>query len=389
MPLITLKNHRPVFHGLQAIYSLQRSVAARGHHFSTSGITHYNDSSKPQQSTAMSHSKLPDAMPCQRVGVLLVNLGTPAAPTARAVRNYLREFLSDPRVVDAPRVLWWLILNMVILPLRPRRSAKLYKKIWTPEGSPLLAHSLMQRDKLEQRLNGEDNGQFKIAVGMRYGKPSIAQALNELGDRDVKKIIVLPLYPQFCSATTASAFDGLAQALAGQRHIPELYFVSDYHDFPPFIEACAKAISASWLESGRPDHLVLSYHGVPRRYVAAGDPYYHQCLATSTLIAERLALKETDYQTTFQSRFGREEWLQPYTDAALRTLAESGEKKVQVFCPGFAADCLETLEEIADENRNYFLASGGEAFTYTPALNADDSHIEALYQLVQAKIING
>lgn len=337
----------------------------------------------------MSRSKLPDPTHCEQIGVLLVNLGTPTAPTTPAVRNYLREFLWDRRVVAIPRLLWWLILNIVILPLRPRRSAKLYKKIWTPEGSPLLVHSLLQRDKLQQRLNREDSKRFKVAVAMRYGKPSIPEALTELCGQRVKKIIVLPLYPQFCSATTASTFDAIAQALADQYRFPELCFVSDYHDFPPFIEACAKAISASWPERGRPDHLVLSYHGVPRRYVAAGDPYYDQCMLTSILIAERLALKETDYQATFQSRFGREEWLQPYTDAALRALAEKGKKNVQVFCPGFASDCLETLEEIAIENRNYFLASGGETFTYTPALNADDLHIEALYQLVNTKISNG
>lgn len=313
-----------------------------------------------------------------RTGILLVNLGTPDAPTPGALRKYLGQFLWDPRVVEIPRPLWWLILHGIILRTRPAKSAKNYRAIWTEQGSPLLVHSLQQRDKLRDFL-GPD---VLVEAGMRYGNPSIHSALDALCEQGARRILVLPLYPQYCGATTASTFDALAADFRTRRWLPELRFITHYHDFDPYIDACCQAIREHWQSHGRAEKLVLSYHGVPKFYLDKGDPYFCECQKTSRLIAENLGLDENQVITTFQSRFGKAEWLQPYTDKTLQGLPSQGVKSVQVFCPGFAADCLETLEEIAVENRGYFLAAGGERFDYIPALNGNDAHIDALRQLI-------
>ena len=313
-----------------------------------------------------------------KTGVLLVNLGTPDAPTPAALRRYLAEFLWDPRVVEVPRPLWWLILHGVILRVRPRRSAATYRKIWRQGGSPLLLETLSLRDGLRHKLGGE----ILVEVGMRYGNPALNEALEKLLAGGVRRLLVLPLYPQYSGATTGSTFDALAADLRGRRWVPDLRFVSHYQDFEPYIDACARAIDSHWQEHGRPQQLLLSYHGVPRRYLDNGDPYFCECHKTSRLIADRLGLAEDDYITTFQSRFGREEWLRPYTDETLQKMPARGIEDVQVFCPGFATDCLETLEEIDMENREHFLRAGGKRFSYIPALNARTEHIEALAALV-------
>lgn len=317
-----------------------------------------------------------------RIGVLLLNLGTPDAATPAALRRYLAEFLWDPRVVEIPRPAWWLILHGIILRTRPAKSAKAYAKIWREEGSPLLVETLAIQTALQQ-LNGDD---LVFEVGMRYGNPSIESAIEKLLGGGARKILVLPLYPQYSGATTAATFDALAQDFKKRRWIPDLRFVSHYHDFEPYIDSCCNAIEEHWQHHGKPDKLVLSYHGVPQFYLDKGDPYFCECQKTSRLIIDKLGLPAEDCLTTFQSRFGRAEWLQPYTEATLKTLPITGVKHVQVFCPGFAADCLETLEEIDEENRAYFMAAGGENFSYIPALNASATHIAALTSLIRTNL---
>ena len=317
-----------------------------------------------------------------RIGVLLVNLGTPDAATPAALRRYLAEFLWDPRVVEVPRPLWWLILHGVILRIRPRKSAASYRKVWREDGSPLLRETLALRDRLAETSGNE----LLIEAGMRYGNPSIPAALDSLLENGARKLLVLPLYPQYSGATTASTFDALAADFTRRRWLPELRFISHYHDFEPYIDSCCRAIESHWQRTGKPERLLLSYHGVPRRYLDNGDPYFCECHKTSRLIAVKLGLGEGDYETTFQSRFGREEWLRPYTDETLKSLAAEGIGHVQVFCPGFAVDCLETLEEIDKENRGYFLEAGGRQFSYIPALNASPDHVAALRALIEENL---
>src|SRR5690554_3022857 len=333
-----------------------------------------------QGSPQFSHSQT------DRIGVLITNLGTPDEPETKALRRYLREFLSDPRVVEVPRLLWWFILNGVILRIRPRRSAAAYKTVWTERGSPLLFHTQDQQQALQQKLAEHYGDDVVVKFAMRYGNPSIANGLQELFDAGARKLVVLPLYPQYCAATSASTFDAISADFKQRRWLPELRFVSHYHDYPPYIAAVAKSIQAYWEQHGQPDKLVLSYHGVPLRYLHEGDPYHCECYKTSRLIAEYLGLHKDQYVTTFQSRFGREQWLQPYTDATLKALPEQGIKNVHVVCPGFSADCLETIEEIGEENREYFMHAGGEHYAYIPALNATPEHIDALAQLVQQQL---
>jgi ferrochelatase len=313
-----------------------------------------------------------------RVGILLVNLGTPQAPERKALRAYLKEFLADPRVVEIPRLIWWFILHGVILNIRPARSAASYRTVWTERGSPLLFHTQDQTDALREAMTREFGEQVIVEFAMRYGEPSMSRALQEMMQRGVRKLLVLPLYPQYSGATTASTFDALAADFTRRRWIPELRFVNHYHDHTAYISAIANSIRAYREQHGRTGMLLFSYHGVPQRYLDEGDPYHCECLKTSRLVAEALGLKETEYQTTFQSRFGREEWLKPYTDATLKSLPAQGVKAVQVICPGFAADCLETLEELAVENRDYFLEAGGENYQYIPCLNSTPEHINAL-----------
>lgn len=321
-----------------------------------------------------------------RLGVLITNLGTPDAPTPSALRRYLAEFLWDPRVVEVPRPIWWMILHGVILRIRPRRSAKAYASVWQPEGSPLLTHTAHQAEALRAALKARYGQDIVVAFAMRYGNPSIPKVLDELQAEGVRRLLVLPLYPQYSASTSASTFDAISRDFQSRRWLPDLRFVSHYPDFPPYIDAMAKHIEAHWAEHGRSDKLVLSFHGVPKKYLLRGDPYHCECHKTSRLLAERLGLSREDYLTTFQSRFGREEWLRPYTDETLKALPGKGVRSIDVFCPGFSSDCLETIEEINVENRHYFLDAGGERFEYIPALNATPGHIDALTQLVEENL---
>lgn len=321
-----------------------------------------------------------------RVGILLVNLGTPQAPERKALRAYLKEFLWDPRVVEVPRPLWWLILNGVILNIRPARSAAAYRSVWTERGSPLLFHTQDQADALRAMLTRTCGDRVRVEFAMRYGAPSVPDVLERMLGGGVQRLLVLPLYPQYSGATSASTFDALAADFAQRRALPELRFLNHYHDHPAYIGALAASIRAFRAEHGSADTLLFSYHGIPQRYVDQGDPYYAQCMQTSQQVAAELGLAPTQYQTTFQSRFGREEWLTPYTDATLKALPAQGIKAVQVISPGFAADCLETLEELAVENRDYFLAAGGERYEYIPCLNSSPDHIAALARIAAEQL---
>ncbi len=316
-----------------------------------------------------------------RAGILLANLGTPDAPTPAAVRRYLAEFLWDPRVVELPRPLWWLILHGVILRVRPARSARKYQLIWTPDGSPLLAISQRQAAAVAATLAERYPGPIRVAVGMRYGNPSIAAALAELRAAGVQRLLVLPLYPQYSATTVASTFDAVAAELRHWRWLPELRFITHYHDDPGYLDALTASIRAARAEQSG-ERLLFSFHGLPRRNLLAGDPYHCQCHKTARLVAERLGLQPDQWAVAFQSRFGRAEWLQPYTSVLLADWAKAGIKSVDVACPGFAADCLETLEEIALENRQTFLDAGGEHYRYLPALNDDPAHIAVLAELI-------
>ncbi len=318
-----------------------------------------------------------------KTGILLINLGTPDAPTPQALRRYLGEFLWDRRVVDLPRPLWWLILHGIILRSRPAKSARAYQSVWTEEGSPLLFIARQQQKKLQALLDGKEPDRYHVALGMRYGNPSIAAALQELREQRMEELLVLPLYPQNSCSTTGSSFDALAQVLAQQRFVPPQRFIADYHDHPLYIKALAESVREAWRQHAQPDRLVISFHGTPVRFRDEGDVYYAQCETTARLLAEELQLDDGQWQLTFQSRFGREEWLQPYTDVTLQSLPAQGVKSLDVICPGFSADCLETLEEIAVENRDNFLQAGGGQFHYIPALNSGDAHIALLAALVQ------
>jgi ferrochelatase len=317
-----------------------------------------------------------------RTAVLLVNLGTPQAPEAPAVRRYLAEFLSDPRVVEIPGWVWKPILHGIILRTRPAKSAAKYASIWTPEGSPLKVWTEKQAKLLLGSL-GERGHRVLVRYAMRYGSPSIAAELDALKAARATRILVLPLYPQYSGTTTASVFDAVAQWAQRTRHLPELRFVNRFHDDPRYIEALAQRLLAHWQQHGQPERLVLSFHGVPRRTLTLGDPYHCECQKTARLLGERLALPRDKLLVTFQSRFGRAEWLQPYTVPTLKALAKQGVRRVDVACPGFVSDCLETLEEIAQECRDAFLAAGGGEFRYVPCLNDDPRWIAALATIAQ------
>lgn len=324
----------------------------------------------------------PDTIPT--TGILLVNLGTPVAPTPAALRCYLGEFLADPRITELPRWLWWLILHGVILRFRPARAAKNYQTIWTEKGSPLLAISQAQVKALQEAMGKPGSESIVVALGMRYGFPSIAMGLEQLREAHAQRIVILPLYPQYASATTGSTFDAVSEVLRRWRWVPELHFISHYYDQPVYLRALVAHIQRYWAKLGsQPEKLLFSFHGIPKRMSVAGDPYFYHCQATARLVAEQLGLKEEHWQTVFQSRFGREEWLTPYTEQILLELGKAGMKRVDVVCPGFAADCLETLEEIDRENRDLFLRAGGQEFHYIPALNESVEHIEVLLELVK------
>ncbi|WP_434635967.1 ferrochelatase [Klebsiella sp. I138] len=311
-----------------------------------------------------------------KTGILLANLGTPDAPTPDAVKRYLRQFLSDKRVVDTPRLLWWPLLRGVILPLRAPRVAKLYQSVWMEEGSPLMVYSRRQQQALAARLPDTP-----VVLGMSYGSPALESAVDELLAQDVDHIVVLPLYPQYSCSTVAAVWDELARILAKKRAIPGVSFIRDYADDASYIAALAASVRASFAIHGEPDVLLLSYHGIPQRFAHEGDDYPQRCRDTTRELVSALGLSPDRVMMTFQSRFGREPWLTPYTDETLKMSGEKGVKHIQVICPGFAADCLETLEEIAVQNREIFLEAGGQKYEYIPALNADEAHIEMMVKL--------
>ena len=318
-----------------------------------------------------------------RSAVLLCNLGTPEAPTADAVRRYLAEFLADPRVVEIPRALWLPLLHGLVLRVRPAKSAAKYAKVWLPEGSPLAVWTQKQATMLRGYL-GQRGWPSLVRHAMRYGEPSIASSLDALVAEGADHVLVLPLYPQYAASTTASVFDAVAawaRRPTTTRDLPELRFVKHWHDDPGYIAACARRVTEHWTGHGRPDRLVLSFHGLPKRAVDRGDPYHAECLATAAALIDRLKLPPGYAQVTFQSRFGRGEWLGPATEATLVELAKAGAKHVQVFCPGFAADCLETLEEIDLEARSAFLGAGGSSFETIPCLNDHHAFVDALARI--------
>jgi ferrochelatase len=317
------------------------------------------------------------------LGVLLVNLGTPDSPTAPAVRRYLRQFLWDPRVVEYPRAPWWLILNGIILLLRPARSARAYKQIWTERGSPLLFHSQDLAEAIQVELSGRVSKPVLVQLAMTYGTPSVEAGLDGLQAAGARRIIVLPLYPQYSGATTAAVFDAVAGVLGKRRWLPELRFINQYHDSVDFVAAHAENVRREWQQHGRGAHLLFSFHGVPKSTLLNGDPYHCQCLKTARLIAEALALDETGWSVAFQSRVGREEWLQPYTEEVLSKFGAASMSRVDVVCPGFAVDCLETLEEIALRYTELFIRAGGKALHYIPALNAQPRHAATLAGLIE------
>ncbi len=315
-------------------------------------------------------------------GILITNLGTPDNPTASAVRKYLAEFLSDSRVIELPKCFWWFILHGIILRIRPSQSAKAYKKIWTENGSPLLSISSMQVEGLKKILAKKIQGPIRIELAMRYGNPSIKSGLKKLQASNSKRILILPLYPQYSSATTGSTFDAVVDELKKWRWLPEIRMVNHYHDHPGYIDTLANSIMSYWTDNKKPQKLLFSFHGLPKHYFLAGDPYHCECHKTARLVAEKLKLNEEEWSVTFQSRFGPKEWLQPYTDTTLISLANNGIKSVNIICPGFSADCLETLEEINIQNRDFFIDAGGESFDYIPALNEHPDHLELLCNII-------
>ena len=321
-----------------------------------------------------------------KIGILLSNLGTPDAPTKKAVKPFLRQFLSDTRVIEPPppKWIWQLILNVVILNLRPRRSAKLYKSVWDThgEGSPLLSISKKQKNAISLELENRAPGKFIVALGMCYGNPSMPSALSELEAEGCNKILVLPLYPQYAASSTGSVFDAASKELSSWRKVPDFRFISSYNKEELYIQALANSVKEYQTKHGKPDFLLMSYHGIPKRYFDKGDNYPCQCCKTTYLLASKLDLKPDQYKMTFQSRLGVAEWMKDYTDETLKSLPAKGIKNVQVICPGFSADCLETVEEISEENKKYFMTSGGESFGYIPALNDRQDHIDFLTQLL-------
>ncbi len=322
----------------------------------------------------------------ESLGVLLVNLGTPDEPTPAAVRRYLKQFLWDPRVVEIPRPLWWLILNGFILRFRPARSAHAYRKIWTDQGSPLLIGCEAIRDGLRRLLPELLSGDVHVVLGMSYGNPSIASALDELRRRNARRIVVLPLYPQYSGTTTGSVFDDVSRELGRWRWVPELRFINHYHDAPAYIDALASSIRSHWAQYGSGDHLLMSFHGVPMDTLISGDPYHCHCQKTARLLAASLELDDSSWSIAFQSRVGRAEWLRPYTDEVIGTFGAGGMQQLDVVCPGFSVDCLETLEEIAMQNAELFRESGGGELRYIPALNAREDHLAFLGRLLEQHV---
>jgi protoporphyrin/coproporphyrin ferrochelatase len=322
-------------------------------------------------------------MATKKTAVLLANLGSPTAPTTSAVRQFLKDFLWDPRVVNLPRPLWWLILHLIVLPFRPSRSATAYRKIWSDKGSPLIYLTRQLTGKVADKLSAKG---VTTDYAMRYGEPSIAKQLKRFKQQGITDLVVLPLYPQYSSTTTASIYDAVIKELNEWRHLPSIQFISDYHQDKHYIAAVADSIEQIWREQGKNELLLMSFHGLPEQLTKWGDPYFHQCQETAVLIAEKLCLNEKQWLLVFQSRFGKAEWLKPYCVDTLQKFPGQGIKTVDVVCPGFAVDCLETLEEIAMENRSVFMESGGVNYRYIPALNDSEAHVNAITGLLEQKL---
>lgn len=319
----------------------------------------------------------------EKLGVLMVNLGTPDAPDTKSVRRYLKQFLSDPRIIELPRALWMLILHGVILRVRPAKSAEAYREVWDDNtGSPLMHYSLAQVDAMKVRLQNRFGDDVTVALGMRYGSPSVDHALTEMERNNVRRLLVLPMYPQYSGTTTASVFDEVANRLQRTRWIPETRFINQFCDHANYIKALANSVRESWQEHGQGDLLVTSYHGIPKRYLLNGDPYHCLCHKTTRLLAAELGLSENQYRVVFQSRVGKEEWLRPYCDETMKALPSEGITSIDVISPAFSADCLETLEEIEGENKEYFIEAGGTRFQYIPCLNDRADHMDMLAELV-------
>ena len=327
-----------------------------------------------------SHGKI------SKTAVVLINLGTPDAPTTSAVRRYLKQFLGDKRVVEIPRAIWWFILHCIILPFRSGQSAKKYASIWTKEGSPLKVHTMKQAALLKGYL-GERGHEVQVCYAMRYGSPSIPSVLQQLKAEGVERLLILSAYPQYSATTTASNFDAVFSHFQQVRNVPELRLIKNYHDHDAYIEALQHSVVQHWLINGRPEKLVMSFHGLPKAFLLRGDPYHCECYKTARLLAEKLGLNKDQYIVTFQSRLGRAEWLQPYTAPTVKQLAKDGVRHIDVICPGFIADCLETLEEIAIEVREEFLQAGGKEFNYIPCLNESPTWMRALAEIAEQHLI--
>jgi len=322
----------------------------------------------------------------QKTGILLTNLGSPDQPSTKAVRTYLREFLSDRRIVEIPRLIWMIILHGIVLRVRPKKSAKLYESIWTENGSPLTHITELQRDKLNALLKQKGYQDTEVVMSMRYGNPSIESGLKALREKGYTRIVVLPLYPQYSSPTVGSTFDAVAKVLQTWRWVPELHFINGYHKNTHYIDSLANSIKEDLQKNGTPQKIVFSYHGMPKLFLDNGDPYYCLCLQTTRLVVEKLNLDESLVISTFQSRFGKAEWLKPYTDATLESLPEQGVKDIAIISPAFSADCLETLEELESENREIFEQAGGEKYRYIAALNDRDDHIDAIFEVLKPNL---
>ena len=321
----------------------------------------------------------------EKIGVLITNLGTPDAPEKKELKVYLNQFLSDPRVIELPRILWQILLKLVILQIRPSRSAAAYKKVWTDKGSPLLVIANNQLNKIKSSFF-DSNENIVFEIGMRYGNPSIHKALSKLQKQQVRKLLVLPMYPQYCAATTGSTFDEVTNVMQRWRWIPELRFINQYFEEKNYIVALSNSIKQFWKKNEKPQKIIFSYHGIPKRYLTNGDPYHCFCLKTTRLVKEYMGLSDDEIMTTFQSRFGREEWLKPYTSETLKELPKQGIKNIHIISPGFSSDCLETLEELEEENKEYFLESGGESYSYIPCLNDSEEHIDMFVNLIKKHI---
>ncbi len=317
-----------------------------------------------------------------KTGILLVNLGTPDAPTAQAVRPYLKAFLGDPRVVEIPKPIWWLILNGIILNVRPKKSAEKYASVWLPEGSPLRVYTEKQATLLQGYLGERTKAPFVVEFAMTYGNPSISGALNRLKEKNCQRILIVPLFPQYAASSTAPVFDQVFAELQQMRNLPALRTIKNFHDHAGYIKALAASINAYWVKNGRPEKLLMSFHGVPQYTLEKGDPYHCECHKTGRLLAEALGLQNNQYIISFQSRFGKAEWIKPYTTATLKELGKQQTRRVDVVCPGFVADCLETLEEIAMEGKEDFQHAGGGEYHYIPCLNDRNDWMHALTDLV-------